>query len=112
MCLEAAAGKDVAEAIKRHKAEDRVLVTMDVDPQTLALVKNGEIDATISQKPYTMAYLGLQGLDEIFHNPPKTMGGDYALNAFAPFPSFVDTGVALVDKSNVDAFMQGMSHPK
>ncbi len=109
VCLEAAAGKDVAEAIKRHHAEDRLLVTMDVDPQTLDLVKSGEIDATISQKPYTMAYLGLKGLDEIFHNPPKPLGSDYSLDAFAPFPAFVDTGVALVDKGNVDAFVKGMS---
>jgi ribose transport system substrate-binding protein len=108
VCLEAAAGKDVAEAIKRHKAEDRVLVTMDVDPATLELVKAGEIDATISQKPYTMAYLGLKGLDEIHHSPPKSLAGDYALNPYSPFPAFVDTGVALVDKSNVDQFMKGM----
>ena len=108
VCLEAAAGKDVAEAIKRHKAEDRVLVTMDVDPQTLELVKAGEIDATISQKPFTMAYLGLKGLDEIHHSPMKSMVGDYSLNPYSPFPAFVDTGVALVDKGNVANFMQGM----
>jgi ribose transport system substrate-binding protein len=108
VCLEAAAGKDVAEGIKRHKAEDRVLVTMDVDPETLELVKAGEIDATISQKPWTMAYLGLKGLDEIHHDPPKSLAGDYALNAYSPFPAFVDTGVALVDKSNVDVFMKQM----
>ena len=107
VCLEAAAGKDVAEAIKRHKAEDRVLVTMDVDPATLELVKSGEIDATISQKPFTMAYLGLKGLDEIHHDPPKTLAGDYSLNAYSPFPAFVDTGVALVDNSNVDLFLKG-----
>ena len=109
VCLEAAAGKDVAEGIKRHKAEDRVLITMDVDPATLALVKSGEIDATIAQKPYTMAYLGLKGLDEIFHNPLKPLAADYALDAFSPFPNFVDTGVALVDKGNVDAFLKGMN---
>ncbi len=107
VCLEAAAGKDVAEGIKRHKAEDRVLVTMDVDPATLELVKSGEIDATISQKPFSMAYLGLKGLDELYHNPMKSMTGDYALNAYSPFPAFVDTGVALVDKGNVDLFIKG-----
>jgi ribose transport system substrate-binding protein len=108
VCLEAAAGKDVAEAIKRHHAEDRTLVTMDVDPSTLELVKSGEIDATISQKPFTMAYLGLKGLDEIHHSPPKSMTVDYSLNPYSPFPAFVDTGVALVDKSNVDLFLKGL----
>ena len=108
VCLEAAAGKDVAEAIKRHKAEDRLLVTMDVDPQTLELINSGEIDATISQKPFTMAYLGLKGLDEIHHNPPKSLTTDYALDASSPFPAFVDTGVAMVDKGNVGQFTQGL----
>lgn len=107
VCLEAAAGKEVAEAIKRHHAEDRVLIAMDVDPDTLNLVKSGEIDATISQKPYTMAYLGLRGLDQIYHDPLKPLANDYALDAFAPVPSFVDTGVALVDKGNVDIFLKG-----
>ena len=38
VCLEASAGKDVAEALKRAHATDRELVAMDVDEATLNLV--------------------------------------------------------------------------
>jgi ribose transport system substrate-binding protein len=78
---------------------------MDVDEATLHLVKDGTIDSTISQKPYTMALLGLKGLDEVHHYPVKPLTADYGLDPFSPFPAFVDTGVALVDKSNVDSIL-------
>jgi ribose transport system substrate-binding protein len=105
ICLEASAGKDVAEAFKRTKPQGTIIMAMDVDQATLALVKEGTIDATISQKPYTMALLGLKALDELHHYPLKPLVRDYGLDATSPVPAFVDTGVSLVDKSNVDKFM-------
>jgi ribose transport system substrate-binding protein len=35
----------------------------------------------------------------------KSPGENYSLDPFAPFPAFVDTGVSLVDKTNVDAVL-------
>ena len=35
VCLEASAGKDVATVFKNDKATDRLLIAMDVDPDTL-----------------------------------------------------------------------------
>jgi ribose transport system substrate-binding protein len=105
ICLEASAGKDVAEAYKRTKPQGTTIMAMDVDQATLALVKDGTIDATISQKPYTMALLGLKALDDMHHYPLKPLARDYGLDATSPIPAFVDTGVSLVDKSNVDKFM-------
>lgn len=105
VCLEASAGKDVGEAFKRAHAESRVLMAMDVDEATLQLVKDGTIDSTISQKPYTMALLGLKALDDVHHYPVKPLAYDYRLDPFAPFPSFIDTGVSLVDKSNVEQIL-------
>ena len=78
---------------------------MDVDEATLNLIKDGVIDSTISQKPYTMAYYGLKALDDI-HHYPIDLKTNYAWNSFAPVPAFVDTGVSLVDKSNVDVFLK------
>ena len=106
VCLEASAGKDVAEAVRRANATDRMIVAMDTDEATLNLVKGGLIDATVAQKPYTMAYYGLKQLDDI-HHYPADLKKDYATNSFSPFPRFVDTGVSLVDKVNVDLFIQG-----
>jgi ribose transport system substrate-binding protein len=108
ICLQSSAGKDVGEIIRRAKGlgdSGRLLVAMDTDVATLQLIKDGIIDSTISQKPYTMALVGLKALDSIHHYPPKTLGADYGLDPFAPFPSFVDTGVSLVDKGNVDAIL-------
>jgi ribose transport system substrate-binding protein len=105
VCLESASGRDVAEAFKREHADGRILIAMDVDQGTLELVKDGTIDSTISQKPYTMGLLGLKALDDVYHYPVKSLGANYAIDPFAPFPAFIDTGVSLVDKTNVDAIL-------
>jgi ribose transport system substrate-binding protein len=106
VCLESTSGKDVGEAFKRVGANGTLLVAMDVDEATLDLVKDGTIDSTISQKPFTMALLGLKALDDVYHYPVKPLAQDYALDPYASFPAFVDTGVTLVDKTNVDAILQ------
>ena len=106
VCLEASAGKDVGAVLKREKATDRLLVAMDVDQATLDLIKDGTIDSTIAQKPYTMGYFGLKMLDEIHHYPPATsLRTDWGVNSFSPYPVFIDTGTARVDKTNVDMYI-------
>ena len=105
VCLEAASGKDVAEAFRRANVKDRLLVAMDTDQTVLQGVKDGTIDSTISQKPFTMALVGLKALDDIYHYPMKPLVKDYALDSFAPVPTLIDTGVTLVDKGNVDSLL-------
>ena len=105
VCLESTSGKDVGEAFKRAGVTGRLLVAMDVDVPTLNLVKDGTIDSTVSQKPYTMALLGLKALDDVHHYPVKPLSADYGPDPDSPFPAFVDTGVSLVDKSNVDTIL-------
>ncbi len=104
--LEASSGKAIADSLKRSKVTDRLLVAWDVDPDTLADIKDGTIDSTVAQKPFTMGYVGLKALDEIYHDPPKTLTKDYSANSFAPYPVFVDTGTSLVDKTNVDFYIE------
>ena len=106
ICLDSRSGSNVAEAFKRRNATDRVLITMDADIDTLQLVGDGTIDSTIAQKPYTMAFLGLKALDDIHHYPVKPLGEDYGLDPYSPFPAFIDTGVALVDKTNLDSILK------
>jgi ribose transport system substrate-binding protein len=106
ICLDSRSGSNVAEAFKRRSITDRLLITMDVDTDTLQLVGDGTIDSTISQKPYTMAFLGLKALDDIHHYPVKPLSGDYGLDPNSPFPAFVDTGVALIDKTNLDPILR------
>ena len=111
VCLEASSGKVVADAVRRQKVTDRVVVAWDVEQDTLAEIKDGTIEATVSQKPYAMGFVGLKELDEIFHNRPKSLTKDYSVDAFAEYPVFIDTGTALVDKANVDVYAKSaMEH--
>jgi ribose transport system substrate-binding protein len=104
VCLESASGKMVSDAIKRAGGE-RELMAWDVNQDTLDGIKAGTIDATIAQKPYTMGYVGLKSLDEVFHAPPRALAKDYSVDSFSPYPMFVDTGTSLVDQANVDIYI-------
>jgi ribose transport system substrate-binding protein len=103
VCLEALAGKEVATVLSSHGVKDKVILAMDTDEDTLSWIQKGVIVATISQKPYTMSFVGLKMLDDLYHHKLSTLNVDWAKDSFAPIPSFVDTGSALVDKTNVDA---------
>jgi ribose transport system substrate-binding protein len=103
--LESASSKAVADALKRTNATDRLVVAWDANPETLDGIKAGTIDSTVVQKPFTMAFVGLKALDELFHAPPKQLSKDASADAFAQNPVFVDTGTSLVDKSNVDQYI-------
>jgi ribose transport system substrate-binding protein len=105
VCLEALAGKEVATVLSQHAVKDKVILAMDTDEETLSWIQKGVIVATISQKPYTMSFVGLKMLDDLYHHKLTNLTTDWARDSFAPIPSFVDTGSSLVDKSNVDALI-------
>ena len=106
VCLEALAGKEVATVLSNNDVKNKVIIAMDTDPDTLDWIQRGVIAATIAQKPYTMSFVGLRMLDDLYHYKLSSLDVDFAKNSFAPIPAFVDTGSALIDKSNVDAFNQ------
>jgi ribose transport system substrate-binding protein len=105
ICLEASAGKEVAQVMRNYKIKDRVIIAMDTDQETLDAIKDGTIAATIAQKPATMTYVGTMMLDNVHHHPPKTLNFYWRNDPYSPFPAFVDTGETLIDKSNVDDFI-------
>jgi ribose transport system substrate-binding protein len=106
VCLEALAGKEVATVLSNNDVKNKTVIAMDTDPDTLEWIQRGVIAATIAQKPYTMSFVGLRMLDDLYHYKLSSLDVDFAKNSFAPIPAFVDTGSALIDKSNVDAFNQ------
>jgi len=106
VCLEAQAGKEVALVLNNYNVHDKIVMAMDTDGDTLDWIQKGMIAATIAQKPYTMSFVGLRMLDDLYHNKPTPLAADWARDSFAPIPAFVDTGTALIDKSNVEAFRQ------
>jgi ribose transport system substrate-binding protein len=104
--LEAQSGKEVAGVLNSYHISGKIVMAMDTDPETLDWIKKGGIAATIAQKPYTMAFVGMQMLDNLYHHKPQSLQTDWSKDSFAPIPSFVDTGSALIDKRNVDSFLQ------
>jgi ribose transport system substrate-binding protein len=112
VCLEAVSGKPVSDAIKRANIHDREVIAWDADQGTLDAIKDGTIDATIAQKPYTMGYFGLKLLYEVFHAPPPQLNKDFQSDFYSPYPVFVDTGTTLVDGSNVDLYLSATAANK
>ncbi|HEU5336333.1 MAG TPA: substrate-binding domain-containing protein [Terriglobales bacterium] len=105
VCLEALAGKEVANVLDRYHVTGKTVVAMDTDPDTLQWIKKGVIAATVAQKPYTMAYVGLKMLDDLHHHRLRSLQQNWAEDPFSPLPAFVDTGASLIDRNNVDAFL-------
>ena len=88
VCLEALAGKEVATVLSQHDVKDKVIVAMDTDDNTLEWIQKGVIAATISQKPYTMSFVGLKMLDDLYHHKLSTLTNDWAKDSFC-----ADSGV-------------------
>ncbi len=107
VCLEAIACPEVADVVTREKMNGKVtVVAMDTDQRTLEFVQKGTIAATIGQKPFTMAFYGLKLLGDVHLHKPNPLMADWAQDSFSRFPTFVDTGVSVIDKDNVNMFIQ------
>lgn len=106
VCLEAQAGREVATVLNNRNVHNKVVIAMDTDSDTLDWIDKGMIAATIAQKPYTMSLVGLHILDDLYHNKLPRLDADWSKDSFAPIPAFVDTGTALIDKSNLKAFRE------
>jgi len=101
VCLEALSGKVVADVLDRSHIQSKVVMAMDTDDETLSWIEKGGIVATIGQKPFTMAYVGLRMLDDLHHNKPQSLAENWSRNLRAVVPSAVDTGSTLIDRSNL-----------
>jgi len=113
IALEATGGTGAADALHRLDMTGKVkIVAFDKDPQTLEGIDRGWITATVVQKPYVMAFYGVRFLDDLHHNVVHEFK-DWATAPAGPLPVFVDTGTAVVDKSNLAAFRKALAeHPK
>jgi ribose transport system substrate-binding protein len=113
ICLEASGGSGAADALHREDLTGKIaIVSFDNDPETLDWIDRGGINATVVQKPYVMAYYGLKFLDDLHHNAVHEFK-DWRNAPTAPLPSWVDTGTAVVDKTNLAAFREAVAaHPK
>ena len=105
VCLVSFACPQVADVLEQKKVTGKVVMAMDTDDKTLAGIQKGLITATIGQKPFTMAFLGLKLLDDLHHNPLPSLTKAWAQDSFSPLPRFIDTGATLIDQDNVDKFI-------
>ncbi len=98
-----ATGDGLTQFITENSLGDKlVCVTFDSDPTEIEGIRSGAIVATIVQDPYGMGYKGCDTIYQIVSGA-KTA---------ADFEKYYDTGVSVIDKSNVDSEdMAGMIDP-
>lgn len=111
ICLEASGGSGAAEAL--HRVDAKIpIVGFDKDPETLDWIDRDGITATVTQKPYVMAYYAIKFADDLHHNAVHEFK-DWRTSPAPAMPSWVDTGTVVVDKSNVKVFREALAaHPK
>ncbi len=112
ICLEASCGPGVAKAFDRLGLAGKIpIVAMDANPETLTLIGQGYIHATVAQKPYTMGYYGLQFLDDLHHNRVHEFPA-WRIAPASPLPAMVDTGTVVVNSNNLQMYLSATTLPK
>ena len=110
LCLEASGGPGAAEALHRLNLDGKYpVVAMDKNPDTLDWISRGAIAATVAQKSYTMAYYSLKLLDDLHHNVVHEFAKDWRTAPTSPLPTRVDTGTAVIDKTNLADFQAAIA---
>ena len=111
ICLEASGGSGSAEAL--HRVDAKIpIVGFDKDPETLDWIDRDGITATVTQKPYVMAYYAIKFADDLHHNAVHEFK-DWRTAPAPAMPSWVDTGTVVVDKSNVKVLREALAaHPR
>jgi ribose transport system substrate-binding protein len=72
------------------RAKKPIIVAFDEEEETLKAVQDGLISATIVQKPFQFGYQSMKALKDV--RDGKTI------------PTFIDTTIQKIDKSNLTAF--------
>jgi len=91
-------GPAIAAAIEGLGKQGKIKAAVfDEDDATLDAIKSGTIDATVVQKPFQFGYLSAKWMHELATKK------DEAKKALPP-SGVIDTGVTVIDKSNVESF--------
>ena len=99
-------GPAIAAAIEGLGKKGKVKAAVfDEDDATLEAVANGTIEATVVQKPFQFGYLSAKWMHEL------ATKGDAAKKAL-PSNGIIDTGVTVIDKTNVAAFKAELAEMK
>lgn len=91
-------GPAIAAAIEGLGKQGKVRAAVfDEDEATLDAIERGTIDATVVQKPFQFGYLSAKWLHGLAVNRAETKKA-------IPTGGVIDTGVTVIDKSNVASF--------
>jgi len=84
-------GPCLADAVRVSNRKDKpIVVVFDEEEETLKAVRDGIISATIVQRPFEFGYQAVKALKDV--RDGKTL------------PPFIDTGILVVKKDNLDQF--------
>lgn len=93
---EANGGVGIGEAVSSLNKDKKIkIVSFDTDKETLDMVKDGTISATLAQGTWNMGYWSMQYLYHLNHDAEDS--------TFIPNMD-TDTGTSVVTKTNVDEF--------
>lgn len=92
-CMDGAASVAGPTAVSESGLTGVKVISFDTDSAVLDMIKNGQIEATVAQGTYNMGYWSMKFLYELAHDLP----GD-------ALPGFIDTGITIVNKDNVDKY--------
>lgn len=104
--VEAIGGVGAATAVREAGKIGKIkIVAMDRSNDVLENIKDGVISATVVQQTALMPFYGVEILYNIYNSSVSISSED--TKAGVPgCPSFVDTGIVVVDKSNCEYFMR------
>jgi ribose transport system substrate-binding protein len=80
------------------------IVGFDTDKTTLDSIKNGTVEATLSQSPYAEGYWSMIYLYMLVNNQCIKSAGDWYKKGFPSLPQTCDSGCTIVTAQNVDLF--------
>jgi len=105
-CVEAAGGTGAATAVREAGLMGKVkIVSMDRGNEVLQLIKDNVISATVAQQTALMPFYAVRIMHDLVNlNIPISSDNEAA--GVGGAPSYVDTGVILIDKSNCKYFVR------
>jgi len=105
-CVEAAGGTGAATAVKEAGLVGKVkIVSMDRGNEVLEQIGKGVISATVAQRTALMPFYAVQILYNMA-NQDIPITKDNVRAQVSPVPSYVDTGVIIVDRTNYKYFLR------
>ncbi|MRH43817.1 substrate-binding domain-containing protein [Aquibacillus halophilus] len=96
---EANGGVGVGQATVANNLQESIkIISFDTDKGTLDMIEDGIISATLAQGTWEMGYWSLQFLFHLHHDIVEQE------DERTPLPRYVDTGVTIVTKENVESY--------